>query len=145
MKMTDGLIKNPSGNVAIEFAIILPIVFLMLSGVLNFGLILANQNQLNAVASVGMLYAFGNSSSPAAVKTAMQNATTNLTPLTVTATQFCQCSNGTNIACSKTCTGGVVPGTYVTVTANSQVNLIALDYLLTNPFVTSVQGTIRTN
>ncbi len=145
MKVKYGFMKNSVGNVAIEFALVLPFIFLILSGVFNFGLILANQNKLDAVASAGMLYAFGNSSSPAAVQLAMQNSTTNLTPLTVTATQFCQCLNGSNPGCSKTCSDGSTPGTYVTVTAQSQVNLIALDFALTNPFITNVQGTIRTN
>lgn len=144
MKLKYDFIRNSLGNVAIEFALVLPFLLLILSGVFNFGLILANQNQLNAVASAGLLYAFGNSSSPAAVQTAMQNAT-NLTPLTVTATQFCQCLDGSNPGCSKTCAGGVTPGTYVTVTAQSKVNLIAIEFLLTNPFVTTAQGTIRTN
>ena len=143
--MKFNFIKESESNVAIEFAIVVPVVFLLLFGVINFGLILGNQNQFNAVASAGMLYAFGKSSSPTAVQTAMTNSAPNLTPLTVTATQFCQCLNGANIVCTKTCAGGVVPGTYVTVTAQSQVNLIALNFILQDPFVTTIQGTIRTN
>lgn len=144
MKMKYNFIRNSIGNVAIEFALVLPIIFLILSGVINFGLIIANQNQLNDVASAGMLYAFGVSSTPSAVQTAMQNST-SISPLTVTATQFCQCLDGTNPGCANTCNDGSTPGTYVTVTAQSQVDLIALDFILTNPFVTNVQGTIRTN
>ncbi len=145
MNLKYGFIRSSKGNAAIEFALVLPLVFLILSGVLNFGLILANQNQLNSVASAGMLYAFGVSSSPVAVQTAMQNSTTNLTPLTVTATQFCQCLNGTNLVCTNTCADGSTPGTYVTVTAQSQVIPLALAFVLPNPFVTHVQATIRTN
>jgi len=145
MKNKFKFMQISKGNVAIEFAIILPMIFLLFSGVINLGLILINQNQLNAVVSAGMLYAFGNSSVPAAVQTAMQNSTTSINPLTVTATQFCQCSTGPNVACTSTCSDGSAPGTYVTVTAQSQVDLIALDLILTNPFITSVQGTIRTN
>ncbi len=143
MKKECRFLQNSKGNVAIELAIVLPLIFLLLSGIVNFGLILANKNQVNAVVSVGMLYAFGNSSNTAAIIAAMQNAT-NLTPLTVTATQFCECSNGTKPACSSTCTGGGAPGSYVTVTAQSQVNLFALDFIIANPFTTKVQGTIRT-
>ena len=105
MNLKYGFMRNSKGNVAIEFALVLPFLLLILSGVFNFGLILENQNQLNAVASAGMLFAFGNSSSPVAVQTAMRNAT-NLTPLTVTAIQFCQCLDRSNPGCSKTCAGG---------------------------------------
>ena len=38
--------KLSKGNVAIEFALLLPLLFLILSVVMNFGLILANKNQL---------------------------------------------------------------------------------------------------
>ncbi|MBI2707907.1 MAG: pilus assembly protein [Proteobacteria bacterium] len=146
----NSFLKNSQGSAAVEFAIIFPVLFLLLSGVVNFGLILGNQNHLNAVASAGLLYAFGNSSSPSAVTTAMQNAT-NMTPLTLTATKVCKCYPSTNNpsgaptagACTSSCAG--VLGSYITVTAQSQLNLIGLDFVLTNPFVTNVQGTIRTN
>lgn len=136
--------KRSKGNVAIEFALVLPLLILLFSGVINFGLILANQNQLNGVVSAGMLFAFGNSSVPAVVQAAMTSSTTNLTPLTTTATTFCQCLDGTQPLCTDTCPGGVVPSKYVTVTAQSHVSLIALDFVLPNPFVTNAQGTIRT-
>lgn len=149
------LLKRSNGNVALEFALALPVFFLLLSGVINYGLILANQNLVNGVASAGMLYAFGNSSTASLVKTTMDNSTTNLGPLTThplttTATTFCKCLTGTTPigavppTCSGTCTDGSAVPKYVTVTAQSQVDLIALDFTLANPFVTSAQGTIRT-
>ena len=144
MKNNNHFFKTSKGSVVIEFAMVLPFLFLILSGVINFGLILANKNQLNGVISSGLLYAFGNSSVPAAVQLAMTNSTTNLSPLTVTATTFCQCLDGTQPLCTGTCSGGITPPKYVTVTAQSQVNLVALDFVLTNPFVTNSQGTIRT-
>lgn len=143
--MKNKFMRGSKGNVAIEFAIIIPIVFLLLSGIINFGLILANKNQLNAVVSAGMLYALGNSSTPASVKAAMDNSTTNFIPLTVSAIQFCQCSSGSNVSCSSTCADGTTPGTYVTVTASRPVTLMALDFVIANPFTSIVQGTIRTN
>ncbi|MBA3813198.1 MAG: pilus assembly protein [Alphaproteobacteria bacterium] len=137
-------LKQSKGNVAIEFAIVLPFLFLLLSGIMNFGLILANKNQLNGVVNAGMLFAFGNSSVPAAVELAMTTSTTNLSPLTVKAITFCVCSGGAPASCTATCPGGLPLSKYVTVTAQSQVNLVALDFILTNPFVTNAQGTIRT-
>lgn len=147
----NSFLKNSNGTVAVEFAITLPFLFLLLSGVINFGLILGNQNQLNAVASAGLLYAFANSANPTAVKTAMQT-TTNLSPLTLTATKVCKCypSNNTpsgaptEAECTSSCSSGVL-GSYITITTQSQVDLIALDFILPNPFVTNVRGTIRTN
>ena len=142
--MMKNFFKTSKGNVVIEFAFVLPVLVLLLSGVINFGLILANKNQLNGVVSAGLLYAFGNSSVPSAVQLAMTNSTTNLSPLTVTATTFCQCLDGTQPVCTSTCPGGITPPKYVTVTAESQVSLVALDFILSDPFVTNAQGTIRT-
>lgn len=144
MSNTSHFLQAAKGNVVIEFAFVLPLLILILSGVINFGLILANKNQLNGVVSAGILYGFGNSSVPAAVQLAMTNSTTNLSPLTTTATTFCQCLDGTQPLCTDTCPGGITPPKYVTVTAQSQVNLIAVNFVLTNPFVTTAQGTIRT-
>lgn len=143
MKIINHFFKT-AGGAAIEFAILLPIFILIFSGIINFGLILINQNQLNGVVSAGMLYAFGNSSVPAAVQLAMTNSTTNLTPLTTTATTFCACLGGSPVLCTSTCSGGGTPLKYVTVTAQSQVSLVALNFVLTDPFITSAQGTIRT-
>lgn len=137
-------LKICQGNVAIEFALFLPLLFLLFSGVVNFGLILNNQNQLNGVVSAGMLYAAGNSSVPGAVQAAMVASAPNLNPLTVTAATFFQCLNGSQPLANGTCPGGVTPPKYVSVTATSQVSLVALDFALPNPFTTSAQGTIRT-
>lgn len=137
-------LKNSIGNVAIEFALVLPIFLLLFSGIVNFGLILSSKNQLNGVVSAGMLYAFGNSSVPSAVQSAMTNSTTNLSPLTVTATTYCECLDGSKPLCTATCSGGISPSKYVAVAAQSQVSLIALDFLLPNPFVITAQGVIRT-
>jgi Flp pilus assembly protein TadG len=144
MKDKSHILKNTKGNAAIEFALVLPLLLLLFSGVINFGLILANKNQLNDVVSAGMLFAFGNSSVPLVVTTAMTASTTNLSPLSVTATPFCQCVDGSNPGCTKRCPDGSVVATYLTLTATSQVDLIALDFVLTNPFVTTVTGTVRT-
>lgn len=144
MKSRSYLMKTTKGNVAIEFAIVLPVIFLVLSGVINFGLILINQNQLNAVASAGILYAYGNSPNPVTIQSIMNDAT-NITPLTVTATQVCNCLPGGNIACTGTCPSGTPPNTYISVTAQSQVSLLAPDFTITNPFVTNAQATIRVN
>lgn len=137
-------LKKSHGNAAIEFAIVLPVVLLLLSGVINFGLILVNKNQLNTVAASGTLFSFGNSSDPTLVKNTM-DSTTNLSPLTTTATTFCECLDGTPVAgCSDICADGNSPNKYVTVTAQSQVSLIAPAFVLDDPFITQLQATIRT-
>lgn len=137
--------KNVRGSVAIEMALITPFLALLLSGIINFGLILANQNQLYGVVNAGMLYAAGAGATmtPAKVQTVMQGAS-SMTPLTITTSSFCQCA-GAGAACTSTCSDGSVPRTYITMTAQSSVTLIAPDFIINNPFTTSATGTVRTN
>jgi Flp pilus assembly protein TadG len=146
MRMREFLFNTVKGSVAIEFALITPILLILLSGTINFGLILVNQNLLNQSASAGILYAFGNSSNTTLIQNAMSGSTPNLSPLTTTATQFCQCA-GANVSCSTvTCSDGTTPAAYVSVTAQSQVTPILFDlFSLPSPFVTTSKGTVRTN
>lgn len=142
--MYNRFFKNSSANAAIEFAIVLPFILLLLSGIINFGLILVNKNQLNTVAAAGIYFAFGNSSEPLLVTTAMDTST-NISPLTTAAVSFCECLDETPVTgCSETCNDGKAPNKYVTVTAESQVDLVALTFALQNPYTNTVQATIRT-
>jgi Flp pilus assembly protein TadG len=136
-------IKHTMGTAAIEFALLVPVIMLILFGIVNFGLIIAKKNELTGVVSVGMLYAFGNSNNPTLVETAMTTST-NLLPLSVTATQSCECVNGTQPGCTTNCPDGQLPAKYVSVTASSTVNLIQPTFGITDPFPISVQGKIRT-
>lgn len=144
MVIKEFLFKNVKGNVAIEFAIVAPFLFLLLSGVMNFGLILSNQHQLYSIVNAGMLYAAGQSKTPAEVQTIMQAAIPTMSPLTVTASSFCQC-DGVGATCGSTCSGGNTASTYITMTAQSSVTLIAPDFIIANPFTTTVTGMVRTN
>jgi uncharacterized membrane protein len=140
--MKKGFLRDTRGVAVVEFALILPTLFLLLSGVINFGLIIAKKNELTNVVSVGTLFAFGNSSNIAIVEAAAKNST-NLNPLTVTVTQYCQCIGGAQPGCGKTCADGFPAPSYIQVVASSTVNLIALDFILTNPYPITVQGIIR--
>lgn len=147
MKCYGHFLSHSKGNVAIEFALVLPVIFLLLSGVINFGLILANKNQLNSAVNAGLFYAYAHPS--ATTQNIIDEAVAStplLTPLTVTVTQFCGCVDGSTSAlpCTTACAGTtILPGTYTTVTAQSSVDLIALDFVLDNPFITSAQGIMR--
>ena len=144
MVIKEFLFKNVKGNVAIEFAIVAPFLFLLLSGVMNFGLILANQNKLYSIVNAGILYAAGQSKTAAEVQIIMQAAIPTMSPLTVTTSSFCRCG-GASATCSSTCSDGSTAATYITMTAQSSVTLVAPDFIIANPFPTSVTGMVRTN
>ena len=154
MKNRSLFLKQTWGNVAIEFALVLPIVFLLLSGIINFGLILTHKNQLNSVVNAGLLYAYANpNSTPTTISTIMTNSTTLTLSPSPTATVSCKCLT-TSVAAAVSppycavppltaCSDGSTPGTYVTATAQTSVTLYALDFVLTNPFPLTATGSIR--
>lgn len=136
------LLKDTKAVAAIEFALALPVLAILFSGLINLGLIITKKIQLVGIVSVGMLYAYGNSSTPSSVQTAMQNSTT-LSPVTVSATQFCRCLNGAMPSCGSLCIDGFTAAKYDTVTASTQVTLITPLFTVQDPYPISVQGTIR--
>lgn len=134
-------IKNTKGTAAIEFALIVPMLFLVLSGIFNFGLILIKKNQLNSVINAGVLYSIRTPSNTSNIQNKMTSAT-SISPLTSSVTSYCACS-GTVASCSSVCGDGSAPSSFVTMTASSTVALYALDFVLTNPFPISTTATIR--
>lgn len=136
-------LKNNGGATAIEFAIIVPVLFLIFSGVVNVAFIVVQKHKLAGVISVGALYGV-TQSNVATIENAMTNAT-NLTPLTFASSVFCGCNDGSTVGCSTKCSGNVTPGNYLKITASTTASLLALDFFLTNPYLLNATFTIRTS
>lgn len=134
--------KNKKGAAAIEFAITVPVLFVLLVCVINMGFILNKENELNSAVNAGFLDAIQNADNTGAVSAAVSAATV-LTPLSVSVTSFCSCSDSVILACNALCADGTAPGTYMKIVANSQVSLYAPALFLTNPFPISANGTVR--
>ncbi|UWG99179.1 pilus assembly protein [Dehalobacter sp. DCM] len=72
-------IKGNKGQAVAEFALILPILLLILGGIIDFGWIMMNQNAVDHSAREGARYAIVHAIEPNAV-TNIQNYTKALTP-----------------------------------------------------------------
>jgi Flp pilus assembly protein TadG len=115
------------GNSAIEFGLLAPILILLTIGVVDLGVGLYQQQQVQAAAQAGAQAALsggsGVNTGATSYGTNIENAATNSTSLSVTATvpngAWSGCPTGTSITPPKTgsttCTGGANPNTYVTV------------------------------
>jgi len=127
------------GVAAVEFAVIAPMLLLLLGGVVDFGLIMSDRSKLaNAVAqAVQTALLTGPSVTQAILQSVVQTAATNsgLTPtvtVTVTGSPACYCISGSPAAlsstftalsaqntCTGTCpTGSTGPAAYVVVAAS---------------------------
>ena len=125
------VIADHRGNFAIEFALALPILMLLLVGLLDLGRLSVEKSALLQGAREGAQYGiaaqgqqqgpnygiFANSDQTA-IQTTAQNAT-GISGATATASNFCECVSGTQVACSTTCSGGASIKQYVVVTTNA--------------------------
>lgn len=136
-----------AGNVAVEFAFVLPILAYLFVGAADLGLGIYREMQVKQAAQVGAEYAVVNGFNAGAISQAVTNATSysgvaaNPAP-----TSFCGCVSNNAIvtsACGSTCSDGNMAGTYTSVYASRQYStLFRFPYLPTN-FNMSAKATVR--
>lgn len=118
------------GIAALEFALVAPVLVLILAGAASFGVGLRMQMEVGNAARAGAAYASSHGFDQAQITAAAQSATA-LTSVTVTATQAtASCTDPASGAISsagkaKACPAtGAPPGTYVTVTTQMPYSFI---------------------
>jgi Flp pilus assembly protein TadG len=113
------------GNVIIEFALALPILFLMLAGMLDLGRFSLEKSAMLQGAREGAQYAIAAPTDSTNINATAQNAS-GRTDVTATNTLFCECSSapGTSVSCSTTCSGSAVLKKYITVTATASFSSV---------------------
>ena len=105
------------GNIVIEFALVAPVLFLLLVGMLDLGRFGLQKSAMLQGAQAGGRYALVAYSESSNINTTAQNAT-GLSGVTATNTVFCECVSGTAVSCSTTCGSGQTLKRYITVTTN---------------------------
>jgi Flp pilus assembly protein TadG len=151
-----------AGVAALEFALVAPVLLLLLGGVADFGLFIVGKNQLSNGVAQGVHYALrkGPSVSAATVQTMVREGASlaGVTlPVNVVVTgPECSCASGSPAAltrqglvnadhtCSGTCpNGSTLPGIYIGIVATYTFRpLMPLYSQLTDP-VTTQAATVR--
>lgn len=135
---------NETGAAALaEFVITVPFVVVFMFEVVNTGVIISSNIHINAILNTGILYAIRNPSDTSLIQAQLSSAST-MNSVTVSASQFCQCSDGSSVSCLSTCSGNTQPSSFVTVTASTNVNLVVPDVVFTTPYAIQRSATIRT-
>ena len=140
------LLGASDGSVAIEFSIAAPVLAIMFVPMVDIGMAVYQQMQVQDAAQAGAQFAMAhgwNSSS-------IQSAVTSATPLSVSASpapsKSCGCPDGSSVSaatCGSTCSDGLQAGSYVTVSAQATYTPL-LPYPLMGSSVTlSAQTTAR--
>lgn len=131
VQMLAGLSRRLSesrGATAVEFALIAPLLFLFLLGLIDFGLGFEAKMAVSQAAQAGSYYALLNGFDQTAITNAVTNATdTSGISASPSPTESCGCPSGTAVTaspCNSTCPNGQSPGTYATVSAQYQYSTI---------------------
>jgi Flp pilus assembly protein TadG len=117
------LAADRRGNMMIEFALAMPILFLLLVGLLDLGRFSLQKSALLQGAREGAQYGIIASTETANINTTAQNAT-GTTGVTATNSVFCECVSGTSVSCTSTCSGGTSPKKYITVTTTKSFDSV---------------------
>ena len=119
-RITRRFAGDRSGNFVIEFALALPILFLLLVGLLDLGRFSLEKSAMLQGAREGAQYGIIAYTDSSNINTTAQNAT-GRTDVTATNNVFCECSSapGTSVSCTSTCTGSAVLKRYITVSATA--------------------------
>ena len=115
------------GFAVIEFALVTPLMLLLVAAVVDFTLLMRAAIAVGDAARVGAQFgslSTANASNISGMQTAALNAAPDIPNLTASAAKVCQCSNGNTVNCSSgTCPSGPVR-TYVQVTVKTSVPAI---------------------
>jgi len=113
------------GIATVEFAIITPLLLLLVAGVVDYTMLMRAAIAVGDAARAGAEYgsiSASNASNTSAIQTAALNAAPDISGLTASAAKVCSCSNGSTVNCSGgTCPSGPVR-TYVQVTVTTTVS-----------------------
>ena len=148
LKWIPPFVRANEGSVAIEAAIVVPMLALIMVPLIDIGMAIYQQMQVRDAAQAGAQYAMAHGWN----SNAIQNAVTAATSLpSVTAspapTKTCGCPSGTSIAaaaCGTNCANGQPVGVYITVNAQATYTTLIAYPVLGSSVPLSSQATVRT-
>lgn len=139
--------NDTNGVAAIEFAIVIPLLMLMVVAAIDLGMGFYRKMQVEEAAQAGAEWAVKNGFDAGTISNAVSSATSgpgiSVSPAPV---QFCGCATGSSIStatCGSTCSGGVLAGTYTTVSAQMTYTTMVNYGFFPSTYNFSSQSTVR--
>jgi len=117
-------LADHSGAAAVEFAIMAPVLLLLLLGVIDYAGYISARMELEQALRAGGQYALKDYTDSTTIEAAVSGATDiTVTDITVGGLA-CECPDGTSTYCRgdanyTTCAGGEAPGGFVTITGST--------------------------
>ncbi|WP_210317526.1 MULTISPECIES: TadE/TadG family type IV pilus assembly protein [unclassified Bradyrhizobium] len=140
-------VRDTRGAAAIEFAIMIPLLSLMVVSVSDIGLAVYRKMQVEGAAQAGAQYAIARGFDVGSISNAVTNAT-NSTAIIASPgpVQFCGCptSRGVSaVSCGTVCSGGAQAGTYTTVSAQATYYTLINYQVVAATYTYNAQSTAR--
>ena len=135
------------GSAMTELALSVLLLMIAVTGVIEFARLFYTAAEVANAARAGVEWGLVNPGSPNDL-TAMQNAATtdavNVSGMTATASEFCQCDGGTSVSCtSGTCPTGQALRTYVKVVTSAAYTPLGSYWWMPSTTTINSQATIR--
>jgi hypothetical protein len=138
---------NMKGNATIEFALVAPLFLLLLVGVIDLGYAFYEQMVVEDAVEAGAAYASLHGWQSGGITSAVTNATgVSGISASPAPSLFCGCPADNGIApisCASTCSGGITPGQYVQISAQTTHTPILTYPALIIPSTFTSQATVR--
>jgi hypothetical protein len=136
------LYRCVSGNISVEFALVIPFLMLLVMGAYDFGRGFTEKLRLNSAARAGAQYALANynKDTNALYNGVEQSAQEDAQDgsLYVDPNIYCKCLDDVVLDCGEPCTGGEVPMRYIEVDVSGPFEFM-FDYPMTTGSMT-LQG-----
>jgi Flp pilus assembly protein TadG len=142
----EGQLPRPrsKGSAALELALVLPLLLLILAGTMEFGRVFHVGSAVWGAARAGTQYgvqSVAKSQDLAGMEQAARNDAPGTAGLQVTTSRFCTCINGTSVACG---TSGCTPKRiYVKVVTSAVFQTLASYPGVPNSSTVRAQSTLR--
>lgn len=99
--------RDEGGNAVVEFALIAPVLLIMILGLVDAGRAIGANSRLGQGVTAGLRYALSDSYAVDEIAAAAMSGSRYADgEATVNVTRFCECPDGSAIACSGTCAAG---------------------------------------
>ena len=138
--------RRQKGSALLELAVLTPLLALILAGTMELSRVFYTATAVASAARAGAQYAL-KSSSTTTDFTGIQNAATSdasgISGITATASQFCECSDGSSTTCGTGgCGGSMTERTYVKVVTSATFNTLG-NWGIPNSIAVRNQASVR--
>jgi Flp pilus assembly protein TadG len=147
LKRIAALFRAREGNAALEFSIAAPILVVIFVPLIDIGMAVYQQMQVQDAAQAGAQYAMAHGWNSSAIQTAVTSATALASVSASPApAKSCGCPDDSSVgaaACGSTCPDGRAAGTYVTVNAQATYTPLLPYPVLGTSVTLAAQATAR--